>query len=78
VRASMMVYDKIMDPTKTFETTQPELFPDDLELKVVRVFTEDNLKDLKPEYIKSFDIEAMLIEDLETKYDVSDDMKLKI
>lgn len=84
VKTSMMIYDKIMDPTKTFNTQQPELIPDDLPPipsgKDIPWFNDKEFKELeeKKEYIKSFPIEEALVEEIEKAYKISKDMREKI
>lgn len=77
VKATMMVYDKIYDPTKTFATTQPELFPDSVDEKVKRQMMAsevlDKAKDI--ERLKSFEIEAMMFEEIEKKYEITEGQK---
>lgn len=84
VRTTMMIYDKMMDPTKTFNVQQPELIPDDPPPIVSNVdmprFNDKEFKELeeKKEYIKSFPIEDSLAEEIEKNYKVSKEMKAKI
>lgn len=84
VRTTMMIYDKIMDPIKTFNIQQPEIIPDELPPipsgKDIPWFNDKEFKELeeKKEYIKSFPIEDTLVEEIEKNYKISKDMRAKI
>jgi len=80
VRTTMMIYGKMMDPTKTFNVQQPELIPDSLSNTEKPRFNDKEYKELeaKKEYVQSFAVEAMLTEEIEKNYKVSKEMNLKI
>lgn len=74
VRSTMRVYDKIMDPTKTFNIQQPELFSGTYNKKQLTA-VEVSAKIENIERLKSFEIEAIMIEEIEKEYELTEEQK---